>query len=96
MAVQSGVVRYVGITKNIAVRAARHLAQKGIAIRAIPGLTAIARDEARAVEQVLIERFGLDKNGGTLLNQINSIAQSNPIYAQAVARGAEVLKSIGF
>ena len=43
------------------------------------------------IEQVLIENYGLGKNGGTLLNKINSIAESNPIYADAIERGSDFL-----
>ncbi len=49
----------------------------------------------RAVEQVLIETYGLGTNGGTLLNQINSIAESNPIYEQAIQRGSQILQQVG-
>jgi len=38
-----------------------------IAISQIPGLERLSRYDARAVEQALIERFGLEKSGGTLL-----------------------------
>jgi filamentous hemagglutinin len=47
-------------------------------------------------EQALIEINGLGKNGGTLSNRINSIAQSNPAYAQQLQRGYDFLQSIGF
>lgn len=96
MAVEGGVVRYIGITKDFISRAAAHLAEKGIQIERIEGLSNLARAEARAVEQVLIETFGLAKNGGSLLNKINSIAQTNPIYSNAITRGTELLKSIKF
>lgn len=43
----------------------------------------------------MIEIHGLMKNGGTLLNRINSIARSNPAYAAAVKRGYELLQTIG-
>jgi hypothetical protein len=36
----------------------------------------LSRTDARAVEQALIVSYGLGKNGGTLLNRINSIALS--------------------
>jgi hypothetical protein len=49
-----------------------------------------------AGEQVLIEIHGLGKNGGTLINQINSIAKSNPTYGSQLERGYELLKSIGY
>ncbi len=89
-----GIVQYVGITNNIARRAAEHLSQKGIQIRELMG--GLCRFDARAVEQALIEIHGLAKNGGTLLNKINSIAQSNPKYAEALQRGYDLLKSIGY
>jgi filamentous hemagglutinin len=45
---------------------------------------------------VLIETHGLAKNGGTLLNKINSIAKTNPIYAESLKRGAELLKQASY
>ena len=80
-AVENGVTRYVGITDNLSARAATHLGEKGISIQPLAGLTGMSRIDARAVEQVLIEAHGLSKNGGTLLNKINSISQKNSIYS---------------
>jgi hypothetical protein len=40
---------------------------------------------------VLIEKFGL----GTLLNKINSIAPSNPIYPAAKTTGTAILHKLG-
>lgn len=91
-----GTVDYVGITNNLERRAAEHLGQKGISIDAIPGLSNLSRADARAVEQVLIESHGLGKNGGTLLNKINSISQKNPVYAESLTRGGELLKGAGY
>jgi RHS repeat-associated protein len=95
-AIKNGVTKYVGITDDLTARAAAHLRQKGIIINEIPGLAGLAREDARAVEQVLIETHGLGKNGGTLINKINSIAKSNPAYAGALERGAELLKNVGY
>jgi len=92
----SGDVEYVGITGNLERRAAEQLAGKGILIRAIPGLENLSRAEARAVEQVLIEKHGLAKTGGTLLNKINSIAITNPTYADALKRGVQLLSHVGY
>jgi hypothetical protein len=61
--------------------------------KVVGGLT---REGARGVEQALIEQHGLGKNGGALVNKINSIAKSNPIYKGAVQFGRQVLKSIGY
>lgn len=59
-------------------------------------MTGLSRSDARAVEQALIEIHGLGKNGGTLLNKINSIAASNPTYAAQLQRGYALLKTIGY
>ena len=83
-------VQYVGITNNFLRRAAEHLATKGISITEI--LRGLSRFDARAVEQCLIEYYKLAKNGGALLNKINSIARTNPIYAKALARGWELIE----
>jgi filamentous hemagglutinin len=48
------------------------------------------------VEQTLINYYGLGKNHGTLLNKINSIAESNPIFAQSLRRGEQVLSQVGY
>lgn len=90
----AGEINYVGITNDLARRAAEQLRSKGIQIEKLMG--GLSRSDARAVEQALIEINGLGKNGGTLLNQINSVATSNPGYANQLSRGYELLKSIGY
>lgn len=90
----NGTVQYVGITNHFAIRAAQHLATKGINIR--PLLKGLSRADARCVEQALIEIHGLGKNGGSLLNRINSIAASNPEFAAMLQRGYDLLKSAGY
>ncbi|PIE89515.1 MAG: hypothetical protein CR997_11130 [Acidobacteria bacterium] len=80
---------------NLIRRAGEHLAEKGIKIKAVRGLRNLSRADAKAVEQVLIELHKLGKNG-TLLNRINSIAKKNPVYAQSIKRGKEILKSVGY
>jgi filamentous hemagglutinin len=79
---QAGNVIYVGITKNFAARQARHASRFQIQ----PLIHGLTRADARAIEQRLIDTIGLVKNGGTLSNKINSIAQSNSIYASAIQR----------
>lgn len=66
-----------------------------MSIDKIPRLNNLSRTEARAVEQTLINRHGLEKDGGSLLNKINSIARDNPLYDAAVARGADLLGKLG-
>jgi hypothetical protein len=58
----------------------------------IGGLT---KDEARGVEQVLIETRGMQKNGGDLLNQINSISPSHSDYERLTSKGREILEAAG-
>ncbi|WP_422861152.1 DUF6443 domain-containing protein [Flagellimonas sp. W118] len=88
--------KYVGITNNLARRAAEHLRARGFIIE--PLLKNLTKADARAVEQALIEIYKLGgKPGqtGQLLNKINSIAKTNPKYAAAVKRGYELLKTVG-
>ncbi|TCI94780.1 DUF6443 domain-containing protein [Tenacibaculum sp. M341] len=92
--VEGGKTIYVGITNNLSRRAAEHLAQKGINIE--PIFNNLSRIDARSVEQALIEIHKLSKNGGTLLNKINSIATKNPIYARSLKRGYDLLKQKGY
>lgn len=91
-----GSVQYIGITNNIGRRAAQHMNQKGIVIEELPGLTDLSRADAKSVEQVLIEKYGLNKNGGSLSNKINSISPNNDIYEESIARGKELLKEAGY
>jgi hypothetical protein len=88
----AGKTQYVGITNNLARRSAEHLRSKGIDVEKV--LSDLSRADARAVEQALIEIHGLGKNGGTLLNRINSIAHDNPAYAEQLRRGHELLQSV--
>ena len=89
-----GQVQYVGLTNDIARRAAEHLRTSGFQIEELLG--GLSREDARAVEQALIEIHGLGKNSGTLLNRINSVARTNPKYAALLRRGMELLESIGY
>jgi len=89
-----GQVQYVGITNDVARRAVEQLRQNGFEIDKLLGN--LSREDARAVEQALIEIHGLGKNGGTLLNRINSIARTRPDFAALLRRGQELLDSIGY
>jgi RHS repeat-associated protein len=94
--VNKNVVQYAGITNDFARREAEHLRRTGMKIE--PLMRDLTRPLARDVEQALIVIHGLSKNGngGTLLNQINSISPRNPEYAQRLQRGYDLLKSIGY
>jgi len=79
---KAGVVRYVGITKRApALRFAEHLnsgtGKSLLQYRAVDGATSLSRTGARVWEQGLINQYGLGKNGGLLLNRINSMAPKN-------------------
>jgi len=91
--VEEGKTTYVGITKRtLAVRGAEH----GKELEQVAG--GLTKKEARGVEQALIEHHGLGKDGGTLINRINSIsATRNPsFYQEAVTFGRQLLQSLSY
>ena len=92
----TGEVDYVGITNDFSRRYGEHLRSKGINIEPIANLPQLSRSDARSVEQVLIKLHGLEKNGGTLSNRINSIAKTNPSYAESLNRGCDILRESGY
>ena len=89
---RAGEVIYVGITNNFL----RRVAQHGRRFQDIRRLTddSLTREAARGVEQALINHYGLQRNGGRLVNRINSIARNNPIYQRAVTEGEEILRRL--
>jgi len=75
----AGVVRYVGITsRKPFVRFAEHLSSMGqrasLRYEVIEGATNLTKEQAKVLEQTLINQYQLQKNGGQLFNKINSIA----------------------
>jgi RHS repeat-associated protein len=91
--IQNGRTIYVGLTQNFSQRAAYWLSTRSWRPEPIRGLSEnLSRFDARAVEQVLIEHYGLEN----LSNQINSIAATNPIYHEAIQRGKELLNIVNF
>jgi RHS repeat-associated protein len=77
-----GIIRYVGITsRDVATRAAEHGAssdaRKALLDYAPHATGDLTKDAARTIEQNLINQHRLEKNGGSLYNQINSIAPKN-------------------
>lgn len=98
---EGGKVIYVGITNNYARRALQHLrGPHKLKINPMSdSLQKLTRSDARAVEQVLIEYFGLGgKRGqtGQLLNRINSISENNKMYGEALKKGKQLLEKAGF
>ncbi len=49
-----------------------------------------------AIGELAFPRLLRAKNGGALLNRINSLAASNPIYANSLRVGAQILRNVGF
>ncbi len=77
---KKGVVRYIGRTcvTPSTKRFVQHLAAEGTGkefLRYSVVADNLTYNQARKMEQTLINQFGLGKNGGTLLNKINSISQ---------------------
>jgi RHS repeat-associated protein len=89
---------YLGIKKSIADYAGiaydvpRRQAQHGVRFDYLQKITKnkVTRNQARAIEQVLIE------NNTQFSNVINSISPSNPIYNDAIKWGTDWLKSNGY
>jgi hypothetical protein len=87
-------VQYVGISDQLARRRLEHMRERGFDVERVVG--SLSRSDARAVEQALIELHGLGKNGGTLLNKINSIAKTNPELSKLLQRGYDLLKAANY
>ena len=89
------VVTYVGRTNNISRRTTEHaLANRGIVPQEVANKLTLK--QARGLEQALINKYGMIKNGGTLLNKINSISINNPIYQKAVSWGVKYISKIAY
>lgn len=72
-----GNVKYVGITeRDVQIRAKEHqnsgTDRSDLRYDAIK--TGLTKTQARILEQQLINKYGMIKNGGMLYNRINSIA----------------------
>lgn len=48
------------------------------------------------VEQRTVRYHGSQKNGGSLLNKINSVSRSNSSYSGAISRGTDLLSDVGY
>lgn len=76
-------VRYIGITsQNPLERFAQHSRSLGtgkenLAYEVMPGMSGLTKNQARLIEQSYINNYGLQKNGGVLLNKINSISPTS-------------------
>ena len=66
-------LEYVGRTKNFEARARAHKKKRDI-FETFPNLT---YSQSRALEQILIDKAGMRKNGGLLSNLINGISHKN-------------------
>jgi hypothetical protein len=82
--IRSGKPVYVGITSGIASRACQHGDRFDAMVKLTNG-SAVTKDQARAIEQALINM------NPQFENQINSIASSRPWYQDAVEWGRQWL-----
>ncbi|HET6915831.1 MAG TPA: polymorphic toxin-type HINT domain-containing protein, partial [Acidimicrobiales bacterium] len=89
---KNGVTKYVGITGSFARRFAEHLRINGFEIEKIPGLNNLTRQQARGVEQALIEHYKLEN----LFNKINSISRKNKKYKRLTDLGKQILNEVGY
>lgn len=72
-------LKYVGITKrDPLLRFAEHARSGGknvgLEFEVLKAQTNLTREQARIIEQTVINKYGMEKNGGQLYNLINSIS----------------------
>lgn len=89
----TGQIIYVGITSRFAQRAIEHMGR--FSIDKVMGLEKLTRPQARAVEQFVIEKLGLQKVGGQLENMINSISPTRANFHSAVEEGRRLWEAAG-
>ncbi len=80
----------MGMTNNFLRRRAEHAHR--FAIKKFK--SNLTKYDARALEQALIEHYKFRRDGGTLLNKINSISRKNPIYEDAIKVGNSYIKNL--
>ena len=81
------------MTNNLTRRAQEHINSRSMKIREVMG--GLTREQARGVEQVLIEAQGLKRNGGDLVNRINSISPNAENYERLKSEGLRLLREAG-
>jgi hypothetical protein len=59
------------------------------------GINGLNRFDAHAVEQAMINRYGLNRLGG-LANKINSVARTDPLFRLYSWRGEQILARHGY
>jgi RHS repeat-associated protein len=84
---------YFGITgRGLGTRLAEHNANGKNFVDIVKITETFTRGEARVVEQFLIDNGGgLARNGGKLLNIINSVADGSPLFNLAVGLSSQLL-----
>ena len=86
---------YVGITNNLGRHAGEHHRRGRIIRPLIAEFVGLIRAKARAVEQALIVRYGLMRDGGILHNKRNEISPTRPDYMQTLMEGRRILDMFG-
>ncbi len=83
----TGEIKYVGITKrDPQIRFTEHknsgdLNRSNLRYEKMPSAANLSRNDARVIEQAVINNKGLSKNGGPLVNRINSISPAKQVAA---------------
>jgi len=87
-------VTYIGRTSKFISRLVRQFARSGRELN--PIFWDLTLDEARGVEQQLINLYGLETFGGVLTNKINSISPLSKPYEPLMKLGREILHTRGW
>ena len=85
-------VQYVGRTNDFNRRKGEHWRERGIDIVEFEDLQDLSYEDARGVEQALIEHYGLDN----LMNVRNGVSPNAENYDELLERGRWILEMIGF
>ena len=85
---ETGAVKYIGRTnREPSIRFSEHAnsgtARANLDYETLPGSDSLSATQKRLYEQNLIDQYGLQKNGGQLVNKMNSISPSSSLYSSS-------------